>query len=84
MVKTDESAFKLIYAFPNVEEREFLFEMVEPALQEGKLTLQVHQEEALTDVEDIEAFTNNMGRQNRRMDFLQKLYNALERSLPGE
>jgi len=62
------------------EEVEFLLEMVEPELHEGKQTLQIHQEEELVDVDDIESFMNNMGRQERRMKFLTELRKALERS----
>lgn len=62
------------------EEREFLFEMVEPELEEGKATLEGHQTETLIDVDDIEAFMNNVTRQQRRIEFLRKLYEALEGS----
>lgn len=79
MVKTN--AAKIVEAFPGQEEREFLFEMVEPELVESKETLEGHSGEELVDVDDIEAYSNIMGRQNRRIDFLRKLFNCLERSL---
>lgn len=63
------------------EELEFLFEMVEPELHESKATLEHHRQEELVDVEDIEAFTNNMGRQGRRLVFIQALYDALREGL---
>jgi hypothetical protein len=62
------------------EEQEFLLEMVEPELHEGKQTLQIHQGEELVDVDDIEMYMNNMSRQERRMRFLTELRKALERS----
>lgn len=81
VVKTAEQFPYLAAAMVSVfteEEREFLLEMVEPEMVEGKETLAHHQTEALIDVDDIEAFTNNVGRQKRRMEFLEKLYKALE------
>ena len=74
MVKTN-SAFEF-----GPEEVEFLMEMLEPEMHEGRLTLEAHQEETLVDVDDIEAFSNNMSRQQRRMKFITDLYMALERS----
>lgn len=62
------------------EEREFLKEMLEPEMHQGKLTLEYHQGEALESVDDIEAFMNNMSRQQRRMKFIAELYKVLERS----
>jgi hypothetical protein len=73
-------ASAILVAF-NEEEREFLFEMVEPELHEGTTTLKAHDEEELVDVEDVEAWTNTMGRQNRRMTFLTELKKHLEGSL---
>lgn len=79
MVRTDVEQF--IKAFPLEEEREFLFEMVEPALHESDAALKYHEDETVTDVEEMEDWTNIMGRQNRRIVFLKKMYNILERSL---
>jgi hypothetical protein len=78
VVKTDSDKIK--ETFPDAEDREFLMEMVEPAMHEGTQTLEYHQGEVLESVDDIEAFSNNMTRQKRRMNFLYKLYNILEGS----
>jgi hypothetical protein len=69
---------KLLEAF-NLEEREFLFEMVEPEKFESQATLQTYQQEELVDVSDIEDFANLMGRQQRRIAFI----NALHKFLGG-
>jgi hypothetical protein len=79
VVKTD--IYRLLAAFPDSEHREFLMEMLEPEMYEGRQTLLIHQEEELETVDDIEAFMNNMGRQKRRMVFLEGLYKLLEGSL---
>lgn len=78
VIQTDEHYLHL--TFGTEEEREFLMEMLEPEMHEGRQTLQIHQEEELESVDDIEMFSNNMSRQQRRMTFLQKLYQALEGS----
>lgn len=62
------------------EEREFLMEMLEPEIDEGKAALTYHQGELLESVDDIEAFMNNMNRQQRRMTFITNLYKVLEGS----
>jgi hypothetical protein len=77
VVKTDVTG---IVKALRQEEREFLFEMVEPELAESATTLDGHSGEELLCVDDIEAYSNIMGRQKRRIDFLQQLYNCLERS----
>ena len=69
---------RLLATFSTTEEREFLMEMVEPALVEGKTTLLSHEAEALEDVDDIEAMVNNVARQQRRMKFLLELYTILK------
>lgn len=78
MVQTDSS--RILEAFPEGEHREFLVEMLVPEMDEGQLTLEDHQAEELFDVDDIEAFSNNMGRQKRRMAFIRELHTILERS----
>lgn len=78
MVKTD--ILQMLGAFSE-EEREFLFEMVEPALHESDVTLKAHNQEELFDVEDLEDWTNIMGRQGRRIYFMQKLFQALQENL---
>lgn len=78
MVKTD--ILQMLGAFSE-EEREFLFEMVEPALHESDVTLKSHSQEELFDVEDLEDWTNIMGRQGRRIYFMQKLFQALQENL---
>jgi hypothetical protein len=71
---------ELIDAFEQ-EEREFLFEMVEPTLDDSYKTLREHNGEELSDVEDVEAWSNIMGRQKRRIAFMEELKMWLERSL---
>ena len=78
MVQTDAEYLHL--AFTTEEESEFLMEMIEPEIHEGKLTLEGHLGEELESVDDIEAFMNNVTRQKRRMEFLQGLYKELEGS----
>jgi hypothetical protein len=81
VVKTGRfSRLELIVDNFEEEEVEFLLEMVEPEMQEGKQTLAIHQQEELVDVDDIETYMNNMSRQERRMKFLTELRKALERS----
>jgi hypothetical protein len=75
---------KIIEAFPGVEEREFLFEMVEPEMFESKEVLNHHNQEELTDIEDLESWTNMMGRQKRRVEFITKLHVYLGGSLPDD
>ena len=82
MVKTD--AEKLLEVFATGEEREFLLEMLEPEMHEGTETLQQHHQETLLDVDDIEAYTNMVGRQKRRLDFIGALYSCLEGSKPDD
>lgn len=67
-----------------LEEREFLLEMVEPTLGESESTLASHNTEVLDDMEDLESWTNTMGRQKRRLDFIKQLHGCLERSLPDD
>lgn len=82
MVATDIAA--LVQAFPNEEEREFLLEMVTPELHESAEVLDTHNREELSNVDDLEVWTNIMGRQNRRLKFIRTLYECLEGSLPND
>lgn len=80
MVQTDADRHLRLALFNAFDEEqlEFLKEMIEPEIVEGEETLKGHQEETLVDVDDIEAYTNNMGRQKRRMEFLRRMHASLE------
>ena len=85
MVQTEPvTRLSLVIRAFTLEEREFLLEMVEPELSESVSTLAGHNTEELVDMEDLESWTNTMGRQKRRLDFIKQLHGCLERSLPDD
>lgn len=68
------------------EEREFLHELIEPAIPEGEVTLQIHRD----DVEKADGPDDAIDhlameqRQKRRLQFLQTLYQCLQEEDNGD
>lgn len=61
----------------DAEEQEFLRELAEQGYEEGLKTLIAHQNEEVT-IEDAESHVTMLARQNRRINFLERLRDALE------
>lgn len=64
--------------FNDGEEREFLAETAEAALEEGRVTLTMHRQEPGLDLECLEDNVDNIERQKRKNKFLEDLRDAAE------